>query len=93
MNNRERAQRIADEQGNDAYSVALAMLEEQNKIKAEAVREALDDYTGFFLEISDADNKEYNRGVDDALYQFKLHLESYADKLEKQNDQDATSSR
>lgn len=39
MNNRERAQQIADEHGNDAYSVALAMLEEQNKIKAEAVSE------------------------------------------------------
>lgn len=41
MSNRERAQQIADEHGNDAYSVALAMLEEQNKIKAEAVREAV----------------------------------------------------
>lgn len=85
MNNRERAQQIADEHGNDAYSVALEMLEGQNKIKAEAVREALDDYTGFFLEISDADNKEYNRGVDDALYQFRVHLESYINQLENQN--------
>lgn len=86
MNNRERAQQIASQHGNDAYSVALAILEEQNKIEAEAVREALDDYTGFFLEISDADNKEYNRGVDEALYQFRIHLESYANKLENQND-------
>lgn len=39
MNNRDRVQQIADEHGNDAYSVALAMLEELNKIKAEAVRE------------------------------------------------------
>lgn len=39
MNNRDRAQQIADEHGNDAYSVALAMLEREAKIKAEAFRE------------------------------------------------------
>lgn len=42
MNNRELAQQIAAKHGNDAYSVALAILEEQNKIKAEAVREAFE---------------------------------------------------
>lgn len=43
---RERAQQIAESHGNDAYSVALAMLEEQNEIKAEAVEQFVNTMIG-----------------------------------------------
>lgn len=92
---RQRAQEIADEHGNDAYGVALAMLEESKvtqdrldranreisrlslentielrRIKAEAVREAIEEcrYNG-----SDGQGWESD-------------LEQHANKLENQND-------
>lgn len=68
---RERAQQIADEHNGDAYSVALAMLEGQDKIKAEAVREAASKYK---IKVFDGPDI-YSEGLID-----------YANKLESKND-------
>lgn len=66
---RQRAQEIADEHSNDAYSVALAMLEREIKIKADAFREVGEklryEYEGY-----------YSQGDIEAFF------DSYANKLE-----------
>lgn len=41
-NNQDQAQKIADKHDNDAYSVALAMIEREGKVKADAVIKAAD---------------------------------------------------
>lgn len=92
---RQRAQQIADEHGNDAYSVALALLEE-SKVTQDRLSKANNEISRLSIKNTIELNKIKADAVWEAIAECKHNgsdgqgwesdLEQHANKLENQNE-------